>query len=962
MNKIHLLFFILVSTLTLGQVKDVDSLKVVQLLEKADKHTDSLLQLKGYLEVLNLSKILNFDYGIYKSHYKIALWKRAKFNSDSAISQYKISLRDLKEKNTSKGLVFSSIGWEHANQSNYDSAQYYYNKQLKFGQQTNNNKHISRAYTNMGSMWHQQRKYEKSFEFYTKADSVLEQDENLRVSKLRANVYNYLGYSVRITHGYEKAIEYYLKAKEVHEQINNQLGVQEVNVAIAQAYTSFKEYDKALDLLNESIAYHQVNAPNSNSYSYSIIVRGYLLLKMKQYKKAEKDHLKFYELALSTSSKTHESRALGYLGNFYFETAEYNKSIEKYIQAIELNEDLNDLSRQIEFSKQLIIVYKKTNNHKKAVEYYDNVIALQNKFDANKIAEDTRRLETKYQTEKKEQTIAMLEAENELIAQKTKNQFIIFLGSLGIMFIAGFFIYSLYKNRKKTTHKLQELNRIKSNLFTNISHELRTPLTLISGPIEHQLSNNNLSKEDRDELVLVKQNANRLLNIVNQLMDLALLDSGELKLNVTLGNLKMLLEQSVSAFQYQADKKNIQISTNIKNLESVWFDSDSIEKIVYNLLSNAVKYAEPNSIILFEAHKEKNNLIITVINNSTDVNHINIANLFQRFYQNDATTEGVGVGLALVKELVNQLNGNVTASVKESDKIEFSVTLPIHKSALKTSGVKNDLMLIEKQPIENTLTNTNLIDELVLLIVEDDHDIRKFIRTIFQDQFKIIEADNGKVGIDKAIEHIPDLIISDVMMPITDGIELCNTLKNNQLTSHIPIVILTAKVGDEHEMKGLESGADAYVTKPFSVEKLKIRVQKLLEVREKLQKHYSKGFHIKPDLKITSAETEFLQRLQSTLNQHITDSNFTTARFTETMQMSRAQLHRKLKAIVNMTATEFIRTERLKLAIVLLKSSDANMSEIAYQIGFNSPSYFIKCFKEIYHCTPNEFLNSTKTS
>ncbi|HAT67136.1 MAG TPA: hybrid sensor histidine kinase/response regulator, partial [Flavobacteriaceae bacterium] len=226
---------------------------------------------------------------------------------------------------------------------------------------------------------------------------------------------------------------------------------------------------------------------------------------------------------------------------------------------------------------------------------------------------------------------------------------------------------------------------------------------------------------------------------------------------------------------------------------------------------------------------------------------------------------------------------------------------------------------------------------------------------IFKDSYDIIEASNGKIGIEKALKQIPDLIVSDVMMPVKDGISLCNELKYNELTSHIPIILLTAKVGEENEMIGLKTGADAYVTKPFNSENLKLRVEKLIENRRLLQQRFSKDFSIQPELAITSTETNFLNKLKIILDEEITQTSFNSEQFATAMLLSRTQLHRKLKAIFNMSASEFIRSQRLKLSLTLLKESDATVSEIAYQVGFNTPSYFIKCFKEVYHCTPQEF-------
>lgn len=508
------------------------------------------------------------------------------------------------------------------------------------------------------------------------------------------------------------------------------------------------------------------------------------------------------------------------------------------------------------------------------------------------------------------------------------------------------------------TSRLKKLDEFRTKLYTNISHEFRTPLTLISGPIENQLAKAKLSKEDKNELLLVKQNADRLVSLVEQMLDLSMIDSGQRRLAVKNGNLAILLKQLISAFQYKAAEKNITISSNIHNLKNVWFDKDIIEKVTSNLFSNAIKYSPEDGEIVFEANKQEGILVLSIINTTQHVGKKDLSKLFQRFYQDNKLSDGVGVGLALVRELVTLSKGTIVAHNIDDDKIQFSVSLPINKEAFDADEIIEDEEILTVEPIVQKNTSNSNKEKPLLLIVEDEPDIRAFVISIFKKDYQITEAANGSLGIEKALKELPDLIISDIMMPETDGIQLCNTLKNNELTSHIPIILLTAKVGEENEIEGIKTGADAYVTKPFRSEKLKIWVKKLIENRRQLQAHFSKTLSINPELAITSTESEFLKRLQKVLDEHITDPEFTSDRFGKMMHMSRTQLHRKLKAITNMSASEFIRSQRLKLAIRLLKESDASMAEIAYQVGFNTPSYFGKCFKEVYNCTPNEYLSN----
>ncbi|MCX7551881.1 two-component regulator propeller domain-containing protein, partial [Xanthomarina sp. F2636L] len=527
---------------------------------------------------------------------------------------------------------------------------------------------------------------------------------------------------------------------------------------------------------------------------------------------------------------------------------------------------------------------------------------------------------------------------------------------LGVLFAISIYKYLKWRWHVKNqlrleyeeTLRLRKLDEFKTKLYTNISHEFRTPLTLISGPIDNQLAKTDLSKTDKKELSLVKQNADRLLHLVNQMLDLSMIDSGQTKLRVSRGDLSILFKQLVSAFQYQANQKNITIKHQIFDLKDVWFDADVIEKVSSNLLSNAIKYAPKNSEIIFDALNLDGMLVLSIINSSKLVGKEDLSKLFQRFYQDNELSDGVGVGLALVRDLVTLSKGTIIANNIDANRIQFNVSLPINKDAFTAEEIY-DRLKVENLSLETdeliSEVNTN---KSSLLIVEDETDIRAFIVSIFSDNYDILEAENGKIGLEKAQENLPDLIISDIMMPELDGIELCHGIKTNELTSHIPVILLTAKVGEHHEIEGLKTGADAYVTKPFSSEKLKIRVEKLIENRIKLQKHFSNTLTINPELAITSTETEFLKKLQLVLDTHISNSEFTSETFCKYMQISRTQLHRKLKAITGMTTSEFIRSQRLKLAVQLLKSSDATMAEIAYQVGFNSPSYFNKCFKEVY--------------
>ena len=513
------------------------------------------------------------------------------------------------------------------------------------------------------------------------------------------------------------------------------------------------------------------------------------------------------------------------------------------------------------------------------------------------------------------------------------------------------------------TQRLKKLDELKTKLYTNISHEFRTPLTLISGPIENQLSKPQLSGEDRKQLSMVRDNSKRLMELVDQMLDLSKLESGHFKLAVEQGDLDVLLSQIAEAFQYKSQQKAIQLECKILPMKGAWYDPDIIEKIVSNLLSNAVKYTPNNGKIYFEATPANERVIMTFTNNGNTIPQERLEQLFQRYYQDVNSHDGVGIGLSLVKELATLSHGKIEATTLNEDEIQFQVTLPISRSSYNRSeiiSIPNSKSVNEEPEFieeRSKIVSKNNSDRPILLIVEDNIDINNFVASIFEERYHVLQATDGEEGIDMALESIPDVIITDLMMPEIDGIQLCEQLKYDIKTSHIPIIMLTAKTDEADQIKGLKIGADAYLTKPFSPEKLKLIVENQLALIEKWKQRYVSTLSIDPDVSVNSRQSAFLKRLKEVLDNNLTDPDFSAAGFCQAMHMSRTQLHRKLTASFGESTTGFIRTQRLKLAQELLHKSHMTVAEISYEVGFNSPSYFNKCFKETFGCTPKEYAS-----
>lgn len=543
-----------------------------------------------------------------------------------------------------------------------------------------------------------------------------------------------------------------------------------------------------------------------------------------------------------------------------------------------------------------------------------------------------------------------------------------------LFFTTLFGIYSYLKWRwrmklalqlkEKESQQLKKLNDYKSKLYTDIAHEFKTPLTLISGPIDSKLTEGKLSDYDYANFTTVKRNANRLTELVDQLLQLARLENGKIKLKIFQNDLGLFLHTIVHSFDYKASTKKIKFTVQIANIPIAWYDEDAIEKIVTNLLSNAFKYSPHNGKCKFKAQRDKNNILIMVKNTTDNLPDLKNEDLFSRFYQKDTYAEGAGVGLSIVKELVKLYDGDMNVFTEENT-ISFKVRLPINKEAFNEDCIVDITKIepIHEQLFESVDLTNNLQEQAdglpILLIVEDNIEVRSFIKLSLKHKYQFLEAENGKVGVERAIEHVPDIILSDIKMPVFDGIKLCNTLKSDERTSHIPIILLTASSGEENEMKGLKSGADDFITKPFKLRLLEKRIDNLIQVRKALRTRYSQEFILKPkDISITNSDESFLNRVEEILDTELQNPEFNAASFSKIMTMSRMQLHRKLMAYTGLSTTAFIRSQRLKQALEILRSSDTTISEVAYTVGFNTPSYFIKSFKEIYKKTPSEYLLS----
>ncbi len=558
---------------------------------------------------------------------------------------------------------------------------------------------------------------------------------------------------------------------------------------------------------------------------------------------------------------------------------------------------------------------------------------------------------------------------------------------LSIFFASSKFYLNRQRLRQKLVlesehaEKLEELAKMKSDFFANISHEFRTPLTLILGPAE-KIEKNQSTNPVKDAGIITR-NSKRLLQLVNQLLDLAKLDSGKLKLEASPGNIVSFVKGIALSFESLSEARDVMIKIKSdKELIETYFDREKMIKVFSNLLSNAFKFTPERENVIVSITETLNNTVeIRIRNTGIGIPQKELPKLFDRFYQVDSSQtkeyEGTGIGLALVKELIELHHGSIIVNSKENnpeDKekgwTEFTINLPIGKAHLKNEeiAIADQVGPKEVTPLDETeylsprilIESDTISDEnkTTILVVEDNYDMREYIKESLSDCYVVEEAVNGEQGVRIAETIIPDLIISDLMMPKMDGNELTRILKNDEKTSHIPIIILTAKSGQENKIEGLQTGADDYLTKPFDLQELRVRVENLINIRKKLQEKFSKGeFLSKPvEKKIKSIDERFLAKVLEVIEKHISEEEFSIEDCSSEVGFSRTHFHKKLRALVGKSPSQYVRTVRLYRAKHLIEEEKGNVSEVAYSVGFSSPSYFSRCFKEEFGYPPSNIL------
>ena len=550
------------------------------------------------------------------------------------------------------------------------------------------------------------------------------------------------------------------------------------------------------------------------------------------------------------------------------------------------------------------------------------------------------------------------------LVQYNHQKMYIVLFSIILLLLIGIMVY-IYRTILMKRRIEEEANKAKLQFFTNISHELRTPLTLIADPVNYIIHDDNLNSQQRSMLQIVQRNVLVLTQLVSEILDFRKVQNGKMELRLSDFNLAESMKQWIKLFSASAQKKHIAISMDAPDTIMLRADQDKIERICYNLLSNALKYTSEGGEITLTAKEENGRVMISVADNGCGISSDELPYIFDRFYQAKNAGRGTGIGLAIVKAFTELHHGEVSATSIEGKGSTFTIHIPVRQKGEVTNQPTEKIeQLVEPSSAQEVPNQARHIDELIqpyqtdkpeVLIIDDNIDIRTYLRSVLSEKYNVSEAADGKAGLELARKIVPDIVLSDIMMPVMDGLAFCQQLKTDKAISHIPVILLTARSLDEQRAEGYEHGADAYLSKPFSLRLLFSRIDNLIQSRKKLSKLFSNSDENDAFEKLSNeTDKTFAAQLRKIIQDNLSDNEFNVERIGDEIGLSRVQLYRKVKALTGYSPVEMLRKARLTRARHLLRTTEKTVSEVAYAVGFSTPSYFSKCYKDEFGESPKK--------
>lgn len=977
-----LYIFLLVSVLCYSQSK-VDSLKTILSQAEVDstkvkilfklyneyRKDSPFLAEQTIVEAISISNETNQNKFLVRSFIQYSSFLLTQSREDSAIVVLNKGLPIAKNNNYTKQQsdMLVNMGYAYWQKGDFEKATQYQHTNLEVARSIGDSMRVANSYLVLGSILSQKGAYTQAMEYYIMASKRFLESEDF--SGYRVAIGN-IGYIQRSLGNYSSAIDYFKRSDSISVIQDDIAGKAFSRYNLSVVYKNMGQLDSALLYNQEGLGlYEQLGFKKRVSYCYFTL--GEIHRKKEDFKEA----LNAYQQSLEISIVVDDSVQIGYssmaVADMYDVLGNSRQSITYLDNAANVAQRMQLDILAMDIHERLAERQAKSGDLKNAYDNLQKFIVLKDSLYTKEKRELGSEIEAKYQNEQQKKEIALLASEKELqtlqLKQKEDERNAIIAFAVLTLLLAGLF-YNQYRIKQRSNKELQALDQLKSNFFANISHEFRTPLTLIKGPIEH-LEQNPEEALAREDIKMIRRNTNKVLNLVNQLLDLSRISQGKLRLKPTEGDIFRCLRAATASFNSYAAQNNMDYRVGIPD-GTLWaaFDRDKLEQIIYNLLSNAFKFTEQDEVVAFEASYSNGEMKIQVSDTGRGIPVEKLPFVFDRFYQVDGSItkdkEGSGIGLSLSKDLITLMDGSITVSSEVGKGTFFTIHLPLEK--IETHENTNHEEIVNAQnvsKIDSKKSKTFEWDKVdnrngpKILLVEDNEDMRQYINAQLIKEYQIVEAKNGEEGLRIAGKIVPDLIVSDLMMPKMDGIQLCQKLKTSIETSHIPIVMLTARAGIENKIEGLETGADEYLTKPFDAKELAARVKNLILQRQRLREHYNtEQQKLDPEkTAVTSLDKKFLEQVLDLLEKNYANANYGVPQMQQDLAMSKTQLHRKLKALTNGSPGELLRNFRLKRAAQLLSQKTDTVTQIAYQVGFNNLSYFAKCFKEQYGVAPSSF-------
>lgn len=860
----------------------------------------------------------------------------------------------------------------------------------------------------------------------TSLDKAMELTDERKEPGLAARVNTAMADAYRSLGIYQQATDYYLKALRLTEALRDVLATAELYNSIGTVYMRTGDYSHALDYFDRALQIYETHQ-DAGGVVASLLNKGVIYQKQNKYQEAIDIYFQVLPRTRELKNVEKEAVVTGNIGSTMASQGKLKEGLVYLEQALALKKasgnfkrtlhtlndianvklQLNDAAGAKAAAEEVIRLapkyegwdqlrygylnlsksYAQLSDYRYAHHYLEKHNALNDSLFGIQKAQQINALQIQYDTEKKDMAIRSLQQEKQ-IANAQRNNYILGAAVL-LLIVAGLYVNQRLKTKRnlQLLEKEREVDRLKSDFFANISHEFRTPLSLILGPLDTMLGKVQ-DTHQRFQLELMKKSASRLLRLINQILELSKLQFSKPELKATAVNSVDLIRGVTATFQSLADARGIALEFESDGEEiPLYCDQEQIETVCINLVSNAFKFTDTSGRITVRVLRVPADpkhpdgaMEFEVSDNGIGIPQEHVRHIFDRFYRAGSASEkqyeGTGIGLALTKELVELHHGTIAVQSELGKGTTVTVRLPLGRSHLREDQIVSktiqshaqppamaDMLSVHSAAGDMDVAEVNGTEKSLILLMDDNEDVRSYVKSILDDGYILLEAPNGEEGVRMAKAFIPDLIISDVMMPVMDGYEACKRLKKDEKTSHIPVILLTAKSSVTSRLEGLETEADLYLSKPFVPQELLLCMHNLIQSRKKLRERYNRQVVLKPvDISINSTDELFLQRLMKILEANYGDESFSVEQLSAEIGMSRSQLHRKLQALTNESTSQFVRTFRLQRAMELLKKNHASISEIAFKVGFASPPYFNRCFLQHYGCTPSAVIEKSTSA